>query len=98
MVYGKIKGAFVNMGYKFEKTEVTEYEIDTVMTNFMVYKSFYRVRKDIPNCEMCGHPFEMDEQTNLAHFKRQQNKLICDACAKKAIQGGAREHNRKGGN
>ncbi|MEK3975538.1 hypothetical protein [Psychrobacillus sp. FSL K6-1267] len=81
------------MGYTVEKNYTERYEIEKVKTNFMSYKRFSAVRKDIPNCELCDKGFQDSDNTNLAFAKKTTNKLICDECASKTIEGGAESIN-----
>lgn len=79
------------MGYIFKKVITREFEIDVVKRNFMKYKKFHNVRKDVPNCEFCNKEFSLEDNTNLAFIPKKQNILICDACAEEIVKGGARE-------
>ena len=75
------------MSYIFEKKFTETYEVSRVWLDFMNYKSFSRVRKDKPECEFCDTPFKLEDNLNLAMTKG--NKLICDSCAKVAVENGA---------
>lgn len=77
------------MGYTVERHYTERFEIEKVKTNFMKYKQFSAVRRDIPNCELCNKDFKENDNTNLAFAVKTTNKLICDDCATKAIEGGA---------
>jgi hypothetical protein len=76
------------MSYLVEKHYIERFEIEKIKTDFMKYKRFSAVRKDIPNCKICSKEFEPDDNTNLAFIKGKKNHLICDDCATEAIQAG----------
>ena len=77
------------MSYVFEKRYTEVFEIEVVSQNFMKYGIFSRVRQDKPNCGLCDTPFSKEDNLNLAFVKNKSNMIICDSCAKKAIDGGA---------
>lgn len=79
------------MSYIYERHYTERFEIEKVKRNFMKYRAFSNVRKDIPNCELCDKEFEDDDTTNLAFVKSHHNKLICNTCASIVISGGAEE-------
>lgn len=81
------------MSYIFERKYTDRFEIEKIKTDFMKYKQFSNVRKDIPNCELCGKEFAPEDNTNLAFITGKKNHLICDNCTTDAIKGGAEEIN-----
>lgn len=77
------------MAYVFERKIIERFEVQRIEREFMSFKRFSSVRKDIKECEFCTLSFEPDDQTNLAFVNGKKNQLICDRCADKAIEGGA---------
>ncbi|MFU0790671.1 MAG: hypothetical protein ACFWT6_12030 [Virgibacillus proomii] len=77
------------MSYVFERHS-EKIEIEQVRRNFMKFETINRVRKDIPNCELCSKPFKANDNTNLAFIKKKENYLVCDECANMLINGGAK--------
>lgn len=79
------------MSYKFTQHYTEDFEITTVMFNFMKFKTFFRTRKDITSCELCKTDFKEEDDTFLAFVVKKKNLLICNKCADKAVKGGAKQ-------
>jgi hypothetical protein len=79
------------VSYVFKKHYTERFEIEKVKRNFMKYRAFSNVRRDIPDCELCDKEFKGEDNTNLAFVKAKHNKLICDECASKVLSEGAEE-------
>ncbi len=82
------------MSYTFEKTVTHKWVITRVFWNFMSFGSFYRVRQDIKNCDLCKKNFTEKDMAHLAFVERKKNHLICSSCATTAIEGGAEKFER----
>ena len=81
------------MSFKFERTYTETFEVEHVKLNFVSYRIFHRVRKDVTSCEFCDKDFQQDDFPALAFISKNGNKLICYECGKLAIDGGANELN-----
>lgn len=55
----------------------------------MSFKQFSITRKDITACGLYDSPFQLDNNTNLAFIQNEKNRIVCDACAEKALANGA---------
>lgn len=85
--------------YTFEKVTVEKIEVKWIWYNF--YSSFGRlkkVRKDEigEGCEFCNSQLLYDQPCNLAFTTNTTNKLVCLACADRAVEGGAGIYQPKG--
>lgn len=85
------------MPWTHERTEIKRTTVSHVGLNmFRFNEQFRRIRTKDKGCKLCHKPFEDNQYIHIA-FTDRGNKLLCDKCAKKAIDGGSTFIDRKKG-
>lgn len=77
------------MAWTHERTEVKRTTVNHIGLNmFRFTERFQQIRPKNKGCCLCRKSFETDQYIHIA-FTDRGNKLLCDNCSNKAIDGGA---------